>query len=330
MKMKRKHQNLTIIYIPDVSNPIRRTHFRRPIFYLIISFVVITATFLFIWQLNMYIGSNLKITKLSEQLVWEKEQYHQVITDKNGTIDDLQTEILDLSAQTEMINEQLNELKALEAEIRSLSHEEALSLSLESVDHNANQDENMTSLGLGGGTHSVTEEQIQDLVADTKQSLLSLEHELQFLSHRFIQSKTEIAERLRIASLIPSIWPAPSERISSGFGIRKDPFTQRAQFHSGIDITGHLNDSIFAAADGFIADMGRDAVRGNYVYIDHTNGIHTLYMHLHKIAVKKGDTVKKGEEIGFMGSTGRSTGNHLHYEIHENGKQVNPMLFIPK
>jgi murein DD-endopeptidase MepM/ murein hydrolase activator NlpD len=128
-------------------------------------------------------------------------------------------------------------------------------------------------------------------------------------------------------SSTPSIWPA-NGWVSSPFGIRRDPFTGRRRFHEGIDITNRIGTPIIAPADGVVVFAGRNGGYGNVIYISHGFGITTRYGHLSKILVKVGQHVQRGDLIGKMGSTGRSTGPHLHYEVRVNNKPVNPINFI--
>lgn len=115
---------------------------------------------------------------------------------------------------------------------------------------------------------------------------------------------------------------------TSSYGLRKDPFTRRPTFHEGIDFGGQRMTPIVAAADGKVVKSGRNGGYGKYVEIDHGHGFVTRYGHMHKINVKRGQSVKKGEQIGGMGSTGRSTATHLHYEIHFQGRVYDPDKFL--
>ncbi len=123
---------------------------------------------------------------------------------------------------------------------------------------------------------------------------------------------------------IPVGKPAKKYYISSGFGIRKDPFRKKWARHHGIDMAGWWKTPIYASADGTVIKAGRNGAYGNFIEIDHGNGFRSRYGHLSKIKVKKGDRVTLEQEIGLMGSTGRSTSPHLHYEIWFNGKPINP------
>jgi len=117
-------------------------------------------------------------------------------------------------------------------------------------------------------------------------------------------------------------------KINSDFGYRKDPFKKRIGFHSGIDIDAHYGDPIVATADGVVSKAGWQNSYGKTVVITHQEGFETIYGHLSKITVKEGQKVKVGEVIGKAGSTGRSTGTHLHYEVVRDGKKVNPNNFL--
>lgn len=122
----------------------------------------------------------------------------------------------------------------------------------------------------------------------------------------------------------PSIRPS-SARISSGFGYRRDPFGQPiGHMHNGLDFAGKPDSPILATADGVVRHTGWVNGYGQAVLIDHGFGYSTLYAHATGIKVKPGDVVKRGQQIAFMGTTGRSTGTHLHYEVWKDGRPVNP------
>ncbi|MCB9983820.1 MAG: peptidoglycan DD-metalloendopeptidase family protein [Rhodospirillales bacterium] len=120
--------------------------------------------------------------------------------------------------------------------------------------------------------------------------------------------------------------PVDGARISSGFGMRKHPVLGYSKMHKGMDFAAPTGTPIYAAGDGVIEHAGRNGSFGNYIRIRHNSKLKTAYAHLHKIksSVKKGDRVKQGQVIGYVGTTGRSTGPHLHYEVLLNSKQVDP------
>ncbi|MDD2593495.1 MAG: M23 family metallopeptidase, partial [Bacteroidales bacterium] len=132
---------------------------------------------------------------------------------------------------------------------------------------------------------------------------------------------------------MPIIMPIDKRRssIRSGFGWRIDPFTRAYRFHQGIDLVGRIGTPIYATADGLVINPYSNSSMSGYgkvVVIDHGFGYRTLYAHLSKIAVKPGERVERGQIIGYLGSTGRSKGPHLHYEIHYRGKPVNPINYL--
>lgn len=126
-----------------------------------------------------------------------------------------------------------------------------------------------------------------------------------------------------------AINPCPG-RISSEFGERVHPLNNEPTFHNGIDIAGESGTQIRAASGGTVITSEYNEFSGNYIVIDHTNGYTSSYAHLKECVSKKGDTVKKGELIGYMGATGNATGPHLHFEIRLNGTPLNPMELIAK
>lgn len=127
---------------------------------------------------------------------------------------------------------------------------------------------------------------------------------------------------------IPSARPVQTMGFTSNFGIRTDPFRGGAAMHSGVDIPGTYATPIYASADGIVGRTGWTGGYGNLVELEHGKGIQTRYGHLSSIMVTPGKRVKRGELIALMGSTGRSTGNHLHYEVRIDGRAVNPVPFL--
>ena len=160
----------------------------------------------------------------------------------------------------------------------------------------------------------------------------------QIASQLYVQSKSfdEVFEMARnkseMLSSIPAIQPvnnADINRISSHFGLRTDPFYKVKKLHSGIDFSAPLGTEIYATGDGTVIEV--DKARwghGNKIVIDHGFGYKTVYAHLQKFEVKKGQKVKRGQLIGRVGNTGKSTAPHLHYEVHKNGRAVNPIHFF--
>lgn len=138
-------------------------------------------------------------------------------------------------------------------------------------------------------------------------------------------------EKNKLLSAIPAIQPVRNEnmkRMASGFGYRTDPFTKARKMHEGMDFTAKIGSPVYATGDGTVTQADNTASGyGNHVVIRHGYGYETLYAHLSKYNSRAGQRVKRGDIIGYVGSTGRSEGPHLHYEVHKDNKVVNPLNF---
>ena len=129
-------------------------------------------------------------------------------------------------------------------------------------------------------------------------------------------------------TVVPSYVPVKTYSYSSGFGVRYDPFTGFSAMHAGVDMAGAMGEPIYAAANGVVTSAGRSGAYGNMVEVAHGKGLATRYGHLSAILVHPGEVVKQGEVIARMGSTGRSTGTHLHFEVRVDGRAVNPRPYL--
>ncbi|MDW7772266.1 MAG: M23 family metallopeptidase [Desulfobulbaceae bacterium] len=132
---------------------------------------------------------------------------------------------------------------------------------------------------------------------------------------------------LELLQTIPLGMPVPGE-ISSKFGNRTDPLRKKSAFHPGIDFRGNTGDEIRATADGTVIKATSNNVLGRHIFISHGNGFETIFAHMNKTFVKKGELVKRGQVIGHIGNSGRSTGSHLHYGIRYNEKSIDPMKYL--
>lgn len=127
---------------------------------------------------------------------------------------------------------------------------------------------------------------------------------------------------------IPSLKPVENLTLTSSFGVRSDPFRGTRAMHAGLDIPGPTGTPIYATADGVVKSAGAESGYGNTVRIQHAFGFETVYAHQSRLRVKLGQQVSRGDHIGDMGATGRSTGVHLHYEVRIGGRAVNPMTYV--
>jgi murein DD-endopeptidase MepM/ murein hydrolase activator NlpD len=132
----------------------------------------------------------------------------------------------------------------------------------------------------------------------------------------------------RSTAYIPSGRPVAKLSLTSNFGVRSDPFNGGARMHKGVDIPGPLGTPIYATADGIVSRAGWASGYGNLVQISHGNGMETRYGHMSKLIAAPNSFVRRGQIIGLMGSTGRSTGSHLHYEVRVDGAAINPLPFV--
>jgi murein DD-endopeptidase MepM/ murein hydrolase activator NlpD len=127
---------------------------------------------------------------------------------------------------------------------------------------------------------------------------------------------------------VPAGAPVRRSYITSSFGHRADPFGRGRQFHKGIDFNAKVGDPVMAVADGVVSFAGTRSGYGHTVEVDHGNGYVTRYAHNSRLTVKVGDLVRAGQEVAKAGSSGRSTGAHVHFEVWENGRVVNPRKFL--
>jgi murein DD-endopeptidase MepM/ murein hydrolase activator NlpD len=172
---------------------------------------------------------------------------------------------------------------------------------------------------------------------DNSELIISVAKKLDILSKQvYVQSKSyddvvrmALGKEKMLAS-IPSIMPVSNrdlKRTASGWGMRMHPIYRIPRFHYGMDFTAPTGTDIFATGNGIVKEVGRNAGYGNIVLIDHGYGYETMYGHLSRTNVKIGQTVNRGDVIGFVGSSGASTAPHLHYEVMKNGQKVNPQNY---
>jgi murein DD-endopeptidase MepM/ murein hydrolase activator NlpD len=164
------------------------------------------------------------------------------------------------------------------------------------------------------------------IAADSNEAAADMAADAQFRALFQTWKKLDTLEDGLIS--IPSVQPVANMSFTSNFGIRSDPFRGTAAFHPGVDIQCAIGTAVYATADGVVDKAERSGGYGNLVEIDHGRGIQTRYGHLSKILVTAGQKVKRGQLIALSGSTGRSTGPHLHYEVRIDGRAVNPLPFL--
>jgi murein DD-endopeptidase MepM/ murein hydrolase activator NlpD len=181
---------------------------------------------------------------------------------------------------------------------------------------------------MGGAPGTITPKMLSGSAGpDTALGVLS--DLLGAIGNRLDSVRDTVERRHALAMATPSIWPVAGW-LTSSFGTRTDPFSGDTDFHPGLDISADYGQPVLATGDAVVESAGPNGSYGNMVVLDHHFGIVTKYGHLSRIAVEAGQDVSRGDVIGYVGSTGRSTGAHLHYEVWMNGRLTNPMTLLAK
>lgn len=297
-------KKITIVFLPDGYRKVRQL--KIPKILLVFFFLLsLSAALILTWVIRDYRAIKTEIPRLAH-LEGENQQQK-----------------MQLAALTQKIDQISGKLIAL----KEFDHKLKVMVNLET------NDDNRQFLGIGGSDPSLlnpdytVEKAHQKLVRLMHHSLDNLNTEISIQ----ISEKTELHKFLEnqksLLATTPSVWPTRGW-VSSSFGYRVSPFTNEKEFHRGIDISTRMKTPVIAPADGVVSLKGRDYAIGKMLYIDHGHGVKTKFGHLHKILVKKGQYVKRGQEIALVGDSGRTTGPHLHYEVHLNGLPVNPLRYI--
>lgn len=229
-------------------------------------------------------------------------------------------QLLALSQKIDQINEKMRDLREFDHKLRVMVNMEEGS-------------EDGQFLGMGGSNAIMfdpdqgEEKSQQQLVRLMHQSLESLNDEVAICTREKEELFKYLENQKAMLRCTPSIWPTKGW-VSSGFGTRVSPFTSQKEFHQGLDISTRKGTPILAPADGVVSDVGSNYGYGKILSLKHGYGLKTRYAHVDKILVKNGEYVKRGQTIALVGNTGRTTGPHLHYEVHLNGVPVNPLRYI--
>ena len=180
---------------------------------------------------------------------------------------------------------------------------------------------------MGGPTANTTLALATSGLSSPENTFGLLKDLLSGLEDRLQTVRTDVDKRNQLAAATPSIWPAHGW-LSSSMGNRADPFTGEKDFHPGLDISADKGDPVYATADGKVVNASAAGNYGNLVVLDHGYGLETRYGHLSAFKVKLDQTVKRGDLLGLVGSTGRATSSHLHYEVRANGRILNPLQLL--
>jgi murein DD-endopeptidase MepM/ murein hydrolase activator NlpD len=305
-------KKITIVVVPEGPRKIRQIKIPRFwVFSLAVLFLA--GSFSLAWMIRDYllIKRNLPhLSSLQEENTLQKQQ------------------ISSLAGKMEAINQKMAALKEFDKKIRAM-----VSINPGKGSGAERAEEAQQFIGIGGsdsslgGSNTPSEKGHKKLVRMMYRALDNLDNDISV-------QKDEKAELIRlldrqksILACTPSVWPARGW-VSSGFGYRISPFTGERELHRGLDICNRKGASIIAPADGVVTDIDWDPGYGRTVTINHGYGLSTMYAHLEKVLVKKGQVVRRHQEIAQVGDSGRTTGAHLHYEVHLNGVPVNPVRYI--
>ncbi len=295
--MKKKEEALTIWIFRSVPfKPLKIKLPDRTAKILLAVILVIIVSFPFI-TMN-YISQSLQMAKI------EREKKEQT------------THVASLNKKVEEFQQQIQRLKEFDVKLRIIANLE-------------NAQETGSFLGVGGTTLP-SREPLQGVEADTQRMKAELDRlcsEAAFREKSFQELYSFLEGKKRQLSSTPSIWPVRGW-LTSGFGYRIDPFTGLRQFHEGLDIANRLGTPIVSPADGIVSRASNTFGFGLTVEINHGYGIITRYGHLSKTYVSVGQRIRRGERIAAVGSSGRATGPHLHYEVRLNDVPMSPMNYI--
>jgi murein DD-endopeptidase MepM/ murein hydrolase activator NlpD len=183
------------------------------------------------------------------------------------------------------------------------------------------------SRAMGGPTGTAALTSMAPGLTSPENTFALLKDLLQGLESRLQTVRSDVDKRNQLAAATPSIWPTHGW-LSSSMGNRADPLTGEKDFHPGLDISADKGDPVYATADGTVSHAASAGNYGNLVIVEHGYGLETRYGHLSAFKVAHGQKVKRGDLLGLVGSTGRTTGAHLHYEVRANGRILNPLQLL--
>ncbi|MFC1785839.1 M23 family metallopeptidase [Candidatus Neomarinimicrobiota bacterium] len=247
--------------------------------------------------------------------------YNTKLTEMQKSYSDLSSTVINLHNRVETLSSQMSLIEEKDKAVRTYADLPEI-------------DESVRELGVGGVVVNKNTK-IDNLLPDFASTITSLELDIDALTRKVkleLSSYEDIYDKVqensdRIKS-IPTIRPVNGGYLNAGFGYRIDPFDRVNRFHYGQDITANNGTPIYAPADGVVKIARYMGGFGKSLKIDHGFGYTTFYAHLSKFSIKRGNQIKRGDLIGYIGNTGRSTGPHLHYEVHYYGKPQNPLDYF--
>jgi len=267
---------------------------------LIVAIIAVVASLYVIYDYASIKRDRAELARLKAQIKEQSQQFEE------------------LAMKIDSFSDRMEELRKVDKKIRMLAYETSPDKKL--------------PLGVGG---SDRETRIKDLlnkdqttvVAAMRDNIAKLNDDANLREKSFTELIAFLNEQKSFLASTPSLWPVEGW-VTSEFGFRKSPFGAGTEFHKGLDISTRFGKEIVAPADGLVVKSGFEQQDGNYLRMEHGHGFETAYLHLSRIVAKLGMRVKRGEIIGYVGDTGRSTGPHLHYAVSVNGVAVDPERFL--
>lgn len=315
------HKSYTVVLIPDANRTVRRFKL-QPKLIIILALLLIMVVVTAVLSTLLFIDKAHTARQLEQQLAVADHHYEEIISGKERNIEDLQTQLTSLSEEADQFRTRMEEVKLLESQVKEMIGLEKTAAPAEITDGDPSDG------GIGGEELPISQSEMESFLSSVLEGYGMMDQQITNLKTSLEETRLAVIENQEELRVTPSIWPTESRRITSLFGVRSDPFTGRARMHGGIDFGGTIGDPVYATADGTVVTSGKSAAEGLSIHIDHENGMSTKYMHLSKLIATHGTLVKKGEIIGLLGSTGRSTGPHLHYEVLINGVRQDPTLYL--
>jgi len=221
-----------------------------------------------------------------------------------------------------------SQVSSLQSAIKQLSEQAALDPAAQKAMDRLPALTRAGALGVGGGAPNESARSVVSATLSSPENTFGMLRDLLGILETRLQTvRYGVERRQALANATPSIWPVAGW-LSSTFGARPDPFDGDQNFHPGIDISADRGTPVYATADGAVESASYSGNYGNLIVVGHGFGIATRYGHLSRYAVRSGQIVKRGDLIGYVGSTGRSTSSHLHYEVTLNGRLINPLRLL--
>jgi len=286
-------RRFTLIYLPGVGKKVRRMNLAYRSVYTLLALALVLAGF-FAYLLSDY-----------SALSFDRQQYLRLMAENSS---------------------QRQQLRALERDFAGLRQELALLAETDAQLRSSlvtNTDETPAEpAGIGGALASDPTD-----MSELQQQINALKLAIELRREAQDEIHSLLTEEYSQQSSTPQGWPTKGW-LTSYFGVRKGPFSGRERMHEGLDIAANTGTAVRATADGVVVRARIDSTFGKMVMIDHGYGYRTIYAHNSRLRVKAGSRVKRGDPIAEVGNTGRSTGPHLHYEVHLNGVPVNPRKFL--